>query len=173
MAITIDYGYTTPTDSKNLSIYDAEYDDWAMQYLKTNTAGSKIDRREGNITSPSDRQAATQTWRYREENVYANSGINEIYQSPIKDAVKLGHAFYSVVKITDSDSHLNPIYVPLNCTITFKTGLNPNIGPDQILECLKMTLSTMFPEGTTSTDQLARWLAGSLTNLSATSTSEG
>lgn len=170
MAITIDYGYTTPTNSKNLAIYDAEYDKWATEYLKTNSVGSRIDRKEVNITSPIDRPATTQTWRYKENDVYANSGINAIYQSPLKEAVRLGHKFSSVIKITDSDSACSAIYVPMDCTITFRTGMNPNIGPNQLLECLKMTLSTMFPEGTTSTDQLARWLAGSLTNVSAAET---
>lgn len=167
MAISINYGYTTPSSAKNLSIYDVDYTDWAKTSEKK--ADQQVTVEAVNITSPIDRQALTRTWRQKVSNVYAQSSVNSIYQSPLKEGVRLGHMIETTVKITDSDNPGQPIYVPLACTVSFVTGLNPNITADSLLEILKMNLGTMFPTGSVTTNQLAAWLAGSLTNLDESS----
>lgn len=173
MAITIDYGYIADVDTKNLSIPDVDYANWAMESLKTNSTGKRVEREDVNITSPLDRQARMRTWRARIDDVYASSRINSIYQSPIKEGVQLGHTVSTTVAITDTDcTCANPIYVPLSATISVITGLNPNIGVDAIELILKECIATMFPTGSVTTDQLAMWLAGSLTYTAASESSD-
>lgn len=173
MAITVDYGYTVDSDSKSLSIPDVDYANWAMESLKTNSTGKRVEREDVNITSPLDRQARMRTWRARIDDVYASSRINSIYQSPIKEGVQLGHTVSTTVAITDSDCICaNPIYVPLSATISVITGLNPYIGVSAIELILKECIATMFPTGSVTTDQLAKWLAGSLTYTAASEISD-
>lgn len=168
MAITIDYGYVADSESKNLSIPDVDYSNWAMESLKTNSTGKRVEREDVNVTSPLDRQARMRTWRSRIDDIYASSRINDIYQSPIKEGVQIGHTVSTTVAITDTEcTCANPIYVPLSATISVVTGLNPNIGVDAIERILKECIGTMFPTGSVSTDQLAKWLAGSLTYAAA------
>lgn len=164
MAITIDYGYLDDVASKSLTIPDVDYSNWAMESMKTNSTGKRVEREDVNTTSSLDRQARMRTWRARIDDVYASSRINSIYQSPIKEGVQIGHTVTTTVSITDTDSTcVSRIYVPLSATISVVTGLNPHIGVDAIEKILKECIATMYPTGSVSTDQLAKWLAGSLT----------
>lgn len=167
MAISIDYGYTLPVTTKNLAIPDIDYTVWPR--IASSDSPADMQAHYTAIGAPLDRQPKSWMFRRKVTNIYERSGISAIYQSPIKEGIRLGAGTSVIMKITDSDDPTHPIYIPASCTTTWILGLNPNISVSQLKWLLDLNVGMMFPTDSVTTNQLASWLAGSLTHLDETS----
>lgn len=164
MAYTIDYGYTRSAESNTLSIPKPLYVDWSVSE-ETRENGAQKQRTWTNMTSPVDRQAELRVFNRSLRNAYASTDINVVNQAPIKTGLMVGVDHTAVIKVEPADTSCceQPIYVPMECTISMRSLKHPAIDASVYKQFLLDTINKCFDENVIDETQLNAWIHGSLT----------
>lgn len=174
MAYTIDYGYTRSQTTKNVAVALPVYTNFSEGSFVENKKADQITRTWNDLTSPTDRHHTCTLWKKGIENIYIQTDINPLNQSPIKGGFQLGLKDEAIAKISETDDSLASglttsccskpdIYGPSDVEIRINNILHPAIDAAFIRQRLLDVVNKYFPEDDTSADQINLWIHGSLT----------
>lgn len=166
MSFTLDYGFTRPATSKNLSIVDYDYSDYTNPIVKGSETNQEITYT--NKTGASDRHLITKINRRKVADVYKGTGIAPAYQAPVKTGFSLVLRNLYKTQATDSDTG-SKVYLPIAATFTITGAEHPAIDASVVLQVIKDLIGLYFPTSSVTANQIADFLAGGAGFLDETS----